>query len=310
MQTLDEKSASGPTRHPSTGSSGPLLSPDDLASGGAATVIYITARELCVANVGDAMAIMTQSGGDYKILTKKHSPGDPSEIERIREAGGYVSKTGKLNGVLDTSRAFGYFHLMPSVNAAPATHEVKISDQDELLVLASKECWEYISFQSAVDIVRTERNDLMKAAHKLRDFAISYGAKGKIMVMVLAIGDMKKAKNKFRTQSVSLGPGQSFPADDEPVRVNRRKLAKEIGPEDSVTICTLVDYCGVLTVMCRHCVDLKLRSQPPKENLLWYSPISRIPHYYGKHIQQPCDPVSGFTIQLCADSFISSVAMR
>ena len=192
MQTLDEKS--GQTRGMSTSST--ILGTDDLLTGSSATVVYLVGNDMFVANVGDAMALLVRTNGDWKVLTRKHEPGFGTELERIREAGGWVSRNGKLNEVLDVSRAFGYFHLMPAVQAAPHIHEVPLSDQDELLIIASKEVWEYISYQTAVDIVWLYKGDLMRAANRLRDFAISYGATSKIMVMLVGVGDLKKAKKR------------------------------------------------------------------------------------------------------------------
>jgi adenylate cyclase len=233
-QTLDEKGVGTASRHLSAGgnaNSNALLGPADLTSGGVATVVYMAKNKLYVANVGDAMAVLTRTDGTFQPLTTKHNPGNVSEIERIHEAGGWVSRTGKLNDTLDTSRAFGYFHLMPALNAAPDIQEIALEGHEEMLILASRELWEFISLQSAVDIARTEKADLMRAAHKLRDMAIAYGATNKIMVMVLGVGDMKKPKRFPRTQSMSLG--NSF-ADDDPfptVKVTRKR-GKE--PDNSV----------------------------------------------------------------------------
>ncbi|KAF8456773.1 hypothetical protein BDZ91DRAFT_800998 [Kalaharituber pfeilii] len=219
MQTLDEKT--GSTRGVLNGST--VLGPDDLHTGSSATVVYLVGSDMFVANVGDAMAILVKADGESKVLTRKHEPGFGTELERIREAGGWVSRNGKLNEVLDVSRAFGYFHLMPAVQAAPHIHEVQLGDQYELLIIASKEVWEYIHYQTAVDIVWLERHDLMRAAHKLRDFAISYGATNKIMVMLIGVGDLKRAKNRMRAHSVSLGPSNLPPKDDFEHKIIKRK---------------------------------------------------------------------------------------
>ncbi|KAI5797935.1 hypothetical protein DFH27DRAFT_591462 [Peziza echinospora] len=223
MQTLDEKS--GSVRGQSTNTT--VLGADDLHTGSSATVVYIVGNDMFVANVGDAMAILVRSDGESKVLTRKHEPGFGSELERIRDAGGWVSRNGKLNEQLDVSRSFGYFHLMPAVQAAPHIHELPLSDQDELLIIGSKEVWEYINYQTAVDIVWLERNDLMKAAHKLRDFAISYGATNKIMVMLIGVGDLKKAKNRIRTHSVSFGHS-SMPHNDE-MEIQQRPVKRTKG---------------------------------------------------------------------------------
>ena len=47
--------------------------------------------------------------------------------------------------------------------------------------------WDYMSYQTAVDIARTERGDPMIAAQKLRDFSISYEVEGSTMIMVIDV---------------------------------------------------------------------------------------------------------------------------
>ncbi|KAL7268125.1 cysteinyl-tRNA synthetase [Rhizina undulata] len=235
MQTLDEKNVAGVNAHRGTITPSAMLGPDDLNTGSSATVVYMSGMNLYVANVGDAMALLVNTNGNYKQLTKKDDPAVSPELERIREAGGFVSRNGKLNDVLDVSRSFGYFNLMPCVNSAPHVTETVLSDQEEFLIIASKELWEYVSTQSAVDIARSERGDVMRAAHKLRDFAIAYGCTNKIMVMIIGFGDLKKAlENRSRTQSMSVGPG-AVPADESPdlFPVKLRRNPRRDIPDDS-----------------------------------------------------------------------------
>jgi adenylate cyclase len=194
-----------------------ILGPDDLNSGGVATVLYLNGTELHVANVGDVGAILISSNGQHKDLTTKHDPANMKERERIREAGGYVSRQGKLNDSLEVSRAFGYYNHMPSVIAAPSTKTIQLGESDELIVVASREFWEYITVDLAIDAARADKNDLMLAAQKLRDLALAFGARDKIMVMVLGIADLRKrGHSRFRGTSLS--------------------MAKELGGDDTAAI--------------------------------------------------------------------------
>lgn len=199
------------SRHPShglpprAGNVAQVFSHDDLNSGGVATVLYLQNTDLFVANVGDAQAMLIQSGAQYKFLTQKHDPAFPRERERIREAGGYVSRQGRLNEVLEVSRAFGYFPMMPSVTAAPHILQISLTDSDEMVLLASKEFWDFITPDLAVDIARQEKSDLMVAAQKCRDLAIAFGASNKIMVMILGVSDVRKrGSSRYRGTSLSL----------------------------------------------------------------------------------------------------------
>ncbi|KAL8721703.1 MAG: hypothetical protein Q9225_001653 [Loekoesia sp. 1 TL-2023] len=209
---------------------GQTLSADDLSSGGIATVMFLDNMELYLAHVGDAQAMLIHSDGGCKMLTRKHSPGDELERERIRRAGGYVSRHGKLNEVLDVSRAFGYIQMMPAVMAAPDIVQITLKEQDEMIIVASRELWDYMTPDVAVDVARSERGDLMRAAQKLRDLAMAFGATGKIMVMVVGVSDLKKReRNRFRGQSLSMGPTQS---QDDPIFSSKRGKRKD-RPDDS-----------------------------------------------------------------------------
>ena len=193
------------------GSSQPLvLSKEDLHSGGVATVVYLKGTELYVANVGDVQAMVIQNDGGHNILTRKHDPAEPSERSRIREAGGWVSRNGRLNDTLEVSRAFGYSDLMPIVQAAPYVSNMTIREQDDIILLATRELWEYLSPGLVTDIARAERQNLMTAAQKLRDLAMAYGASGKIMVMMISVADLKRrverSKTGHRGPSMSLYP--------------------------------------------------------------------------------------------------------
>lgn len=206
---------------PRAGSTSQVLSHDDLNSGGVATVLYIQNTDLFIANVGDAQAMLIQSGAQHKFLTQKHDPANPRERERIREAGGYVSRQGRLNEMLEVSRAFGYFPMMPSITAAPHTMQISLADSDEMVLLASREFWDFITPDLAVDIARQEKNDLMIAAQKCRDLAIAFGASNKIMVMLLGVSDVRK-RGSSRYRGTSLSLTASHTQDENPLFPSKR----------------------------------------------------------------------------------------
>ncbi|KAK3060541.1 hypothetical protein LTR53_020077, partial [Teratosphaeriaceae sp. CCFEE 6253] len=90
-----------------------------------------------------------------------------------------------------------------------------------MILVASRELWDYLTPEFAVDVARQERGDLMRAAQKLRDLAIAFGATGKIMVMMVGVSDLRKReKARFRTHSMSMGPSGS--PDDYFTNVTRK----------------------------------------------------------------------------------------
>ena len=229
-QTLDGRTHRLPSI-PHRGSiSGQALSPDDLLSGGVATVLFLDNMELYVANVGDAQAMLMLSDGGYKMLTEKHDPAYPQERERIREAGGFVSRYGKLNDTLEVSRGFGHIQHVPAVMAAPSIKQVTLREQDEMILIASKELWEFIIPDLAIDVARSERGDLMRAAQKLRDLAIAYGATNKLMVMIIGVSDLKKReRSRGRANTLSMGPSQL----EDQVYTGKRQKRDPHAPADS-----------------------------------------------------------------------------
>ena len=241
-QSIDEREHRGPHMMHRGSTAAQTLNAEDLNSGGVATVVFLDNMELYLANVGDAQAMLIHSDNNHKILTRNHIPA--RERERIREAGGYVSRHGKLNDVLDVSRAFGYIQMMPAVMAAPNISRFTLGEQDEMVLIASRELWEYMTPEVVVDVARSERGDLMRAAQKVRDLAMAFGATGKIMVMIIGVSDLKKReRNRYRGQSLSMGPSnlqdeQIFPMKrgkrprdgDRPDDSSLQRLDPEVNP--------------------------------------------------------------------------------
>lgn len=163
--------------------------PATAKSGASGIVLYFVGKTLYVANVGNALAVVSRQGVAHTVSTK-HDPFDRSETERIRAAEGWVSPPGLVNDEIDISRSFGFYHLLPVVNARPDVRTWNLSPLDEFVIVANRGLWDYVSYQTAIDIARTERGDPMIAAQKLRDFAISYGAEGSTMIMVIGVADL------------------------------------------------------------------------------------------------------------------------
>ncbi|KAI9255443.1 hypothetical protein EDC94DRAFT_696535 [Helicostylum pulchrum] len=211
---------------------------EEKETGASALLCYISGTKLYVANVGDALAVLSRNNGQAHEITQKHIPLNPSEISRIRAAGGYVSNAGLLNDELNVSRSFGYYHLIPVVNANPFISCINLAENDEFVIMASRGLWDRISYQTAVDIARTEKDDLMIAAQKLRDFAITYGADDNIMVMIIGVGDLFDKRDKRFRNLRALGGNRTGGADtsimDDGLSLskNKRRLKDEF-PSDS-----------------------------------------------------------------------------
>ncbi|CAO3647711.1 unnamed protein product [Mucor hiemalis] len=211
----------------------------DKNSGASAVMCYISGTKLYVANVGDALAVISRNNGQAFEITQKHIPLNPSEVSRIRAAGGHVSNSGLLNNELNVSRSFGHFHLIPVVNCNPFVSTIDLAENDEFVIMASRGLWDKMTYQTAVDIARTEKDDLMAAAQKLRDFAITYGATDNLMVMVIGVGDLfDKRDKRFRNnRGNNMGAGRGAGAADlgvdDGLLVKSKRRGKEEVPGDS-----------------------------------------------------------------------------
>ncbi|EKM54878.1 uncharacterized protein PHACADRAFT_259045 [Phanerochaete carnosa HHB-10118-sp] len=182
------------TRRPSTVSadnatSTPSVDYSSLRSGASGIVLYFVNRTLYVANAGNALAVISRQG-TAELLSHKHDPFDRQETARIRAAEGWVSPKGFVNDEIDVSRSFGFYYLFPIVNARPDVITWELSELDEFVIIGNRGLWDFVSHQTAVDIARSSRDNPMIAAQKLRDFAISYGAEGTTMIMVISVSDL------------------------------------------------------------------------------------------------------------------------
>ncbi|KZT63683.1 adenylate cyclase-like protein [Daedalea quercina L-15889] len=166
-------------------------------SGASGIVLHLDGRTLWVANVGRSLAVISRAG-EAELLSRCHDPFDRVETHRIRMAEGWVSPKGAVNDEIDVSRSFGFYNLLPVVNAKPDVTKRELTEQDEFVIVGNAGLWDNVSYQTAVDIARTERSDPMIAAQKLRDLAISHGADGTTMIMVIAVADLFKGQARSR----------------------------------------------------------------------------------------------------------------
>ncbi|EJD02693.1 L domain-like protein [Fomitiporia mediterranea MF3/22] len=169
-----------------------------LRNGASGIVVYFVGKTIHVANAGDVLAVISRQGTAH-LVSRKHEPFDRGETARIRAAEGWVSPKGLVNEETDVSRSFGFYHLLPAVNPRPDIVSWELSELDEFIIIANRGLWDYVSYRTAVDIARSEKDDPMIAAQKLRDFAISYGADGSTMIMVICVSGLFAARSRQAT---------------------------------------------------------------------------------------------------------------
>ncbi|KAK4684783.1 hypothetical protein P7C73_g5383, partial [Tremellales sp. Uapishka_1] len=222
MEELDQRRKSSAASLDVKGGNSFLGAGSQMRTGSSGAVVYMRDKTMHVANVGDILVVLSRKG-EAELLGKRHDPTDREETARIRRAEAWVTTKGHVNDdkEIDISRAFGFYHAFPAVNACPETLTRTLEESDEFVIIGNHALWKCSSYQTAVDIARTERDDPMMAAQKLRDFAIAYGAEGSVMVMVVNISDL--FGNGQRRALGSMAPTDAADADAIYKRFARRK---------------------------------------------------------------------------------------
>lgn len=120
-------------------------------------------KKLYTANVGDSRALLLRDGVAIR-LTIDHKASDPDEAKRIEEAGGFIGRNKRVNGVLAISRALGDHMLKENdvISAEPYCVETDLCDADTHLVLACDGLWDVMTDQEAVDLMIMKLNEIKK----------------------------------------------------------------------------------------------------------------------------------------------------
>lgn len=130
------------------------------AAGCTAVCAIVSDNHLVVANAGDSRCVLSRDGKAVA-LTEDHKPNNEEEFSRIMKAGGFVAD-GRVNGSLNLSRALGDLEykqaqLPPEeqmVTANPEIRTLRLTHDDEFLILACDGIWDVLTNQEAVEFVR------------------------------------------------------------------------------------------------------------------------------------------------------------
>lgn len=147
---------------------------DSSCSGTTAVTIIKQDQDLVIANLGDSRAVLGRiSDGELKAvqLTIDHKPDLPKEAERIRKCGGRVIPHKGEPDVhrvwsadddymsLAMARAFGDFHLKDyGVIAIPQITHIRLTNDDQFLVLATDGVWDVLTNEEVASIVWSIEN--------------------------------------------------------------------------------------------------------------------------------------------------------
>lgn len=173
--------------------------------GAVATMCILIGNFLYCVNLGDCRSVLCREGRAVN-LSVDHKATLPSEVERIKKVGGYVSQ-GRLFGRLMITRAFGdfelklkqdmelNFHNVNYVSIDPDVRYMKVNfKEDRFLFLASDGVFDKMSSQEACDFITQEldacppgKQDLRAIGKKLAEHVIhAKRVKDNVTIIIVA----------------------------------------------------------------------------------------------------------------------------
>lgn len=184
---------------------------EDCFSGTGAAVLYVQGSTLWLASLGGTHVVVCKASGEFQILYQ------PSlDVASLASSRIWVDEKGLILGRYKWDHALGCYPQ--TLSAAPFTLRAEL-DPDDVVVLANDALWEFISPETMADLVLSESHDPMRAALKLRDFALAYGLHDAALVMVLS------PRNKARENSRAGSSRRELPEDSALAR-----LGMEVAP--------------------------------------------------------------------------------
>lgn len=166
-------------------------------SGSTAVCVLISPNRMYFANCGDSRAMLVRDGG-VAHTTLDHKPHNPSEKERIVNAGGSVMIQ-RVNGSLAVSRALGDYDYKKVSGKGPCEQlvspEPEISiisrthDKDEYIVLACDGVWDVMTNEDLCAFTHyqlTLTDDLAATSNLILDTCLNKGSKDNMSIVVVA----------------------------------------------------------------------------------------------------------------------------
>ncbi|XP_035715203.1 protein phosphatase 1A isoform X2 [Folsomia candida] len=173
----------------------PEMASGEDKSGSTAVCVLISPTQLYIANCGDSRSVLCRDGR-VCFATQDHKPINPSEKERIQNAGGSVMIQ-RVNGSLAVSRALGDYEYKNVEGKGQCEQlvspepEISVESRDEVrdefMVLACDGVWDVMSNEDLVEFIRSRlliTNDLASICNQVIDTCLYKGSRDN-MSMVL-----------------------------------------------------------------------------------------------------------------------------
>lgn len=184
-------------------------------SGSTAVCVMVSPQHIFLANCGDSRAVLSRDK-QVAMTTLDHKPTNPTEKERIQNAGGSVMIQ-RVNGSLAVSRALGDFEYKNVPNRGPCEQlvspepeiftEHRIKASDEFLVLACDGIWDVMSNEELCDFVRDRMqvtDNLEAVCNCVVDTCLSKGSRDNMSIVIVAFEAAPKISEEAKQKEVEL----------------------------------------------------------------------------------------------------------
>lgn len=168
-------------------------------SGSTAVMVLLTPHHIICCNAGDSRAILFK-GGQALPLSFDHKPNNPTEMNRVKEAGGFV-KYKRVDGDLAVSRGLGDFRFKMNSGTIPEQQKVSVlpeiivsvrnDDKDQFLVLGCDGIWDVMGNQDCAEMIKKMmdegEDDLGKICEKMLDICLNRNSKDNMTLCVVTL---------------------------------------------------------------------------------------------------------------------------
>lgn len=168
-------------------------------SGSTAVMVLLTPHHIICCNAGDSRAIVCRSSNALP-LSFDHKPSNPTEMNRVREAGGFV-KFRRVDGDLAVSRGLGDFRFKSNDEVESKLQKVSMqpdiivcprdNEKDQFLVLGCDGIWDVMENQDCAEVVQSfmdeGESDMGKLCEDMLTTCLERNSKDNMTICVVSL---------------------------------------------------------------------------------------------------------------------------
>lgn len=184
-------------------------------SGSTAVCAMVSPHHIFVANCGDSRAVISRDS-KATFSTLDHKPMNPTEKERIQNAGGSVMIQ-RVNGSLAVSRALGDYEYKQVEGKGPCEQlvspepeifvEERDHERDEFMVLACDGVWDVMSNEELCDFIRSRleiSSNLEYVCNLVIDTCLFKGSRDNMSIVLVTFPGAPKVSQEAVTRENEL----------------------------------------------------------------------------------------------------------